>query len=83
MRSAGLPVEVLIEYVALVQQGDKTIEARKDILKEQRELLLTRMNEMQKTLEILNHKIEVYEKAVLRKEKEIVQAEEVMAQDGR
>ena len=28
MRSAGLPVEVLIEYVGLVQQGDGTIEAR-------------------------------------------------------
>jgi DNA-binding transcriptional MerR regulator len=81
MRSAGLPVEVLIEYVALVQQGDKTIQARKDILKEQRELLLARMSEMQKTLDILNHKIEVYEKAVLKKEKEIVQAEEVMAGD--
>jgi DNA-binding transcriptional MerR regulator len=81
MRSAGLPIEVLIEYVALVQQGDKTIKARKDILKEQRELLLARMNEMQKTLEILNHKIEVYEKAVLKKEKEMVQAEEVMAGD--
>ena len=38
MRGAGLPVEVLIEYVALVQQGDKTIEARKEILKEQRAL---------------------------------------------
>lgn len=81
MRSAGLPVEVLIEYVALVQQGDKTIEARKDILREQRELLLARMNEMQKTLDILDHKIEVYEKAVLKKEKEMVQAEEVMAGD--
>ena len=79
MRSAGLPIEVLIEYVALVQQGDKTIEARKEILVEQREQLIARMNEMQKTLDILNHKIEVYEKAVLKKEKEIVQAEEVMA----
>lgn len=81
MRSAGLPVEVLIEYVALVQQGDKTIEARKEILVEQREQLIARMNEMQKTLDILNHKIEVYEKAVLKKEKEMVQAEEVMAGD--
>ena len=26
MRSAGLPIEVLIEYVGLVQQGDATIE---------------------------------------------------------
>ena len=76
MRSAGLPVEVLIEYVALVQQGDKTIEARKDILKEQRELLLTKMQEMQKTLDILDHKIEVYENAVLKKEKGILQTAE-------
>lgn len=81
MRSAGLPIEVLIEYVALVQQGDKTIEARKEILKEQRELLLARMQEMQKTLDILDHKLEVYEKAVLKKEKEMIQAEEIMAGD--
>ena len=73
MRSAGLPVEVLIDYVALVQQGDKTIEARKEILKEQRELLAARMKEMQKTLDLLDHKIKVYENAVLKKEKEIIQ----------
>ena len=75
MRSAGLPVEVLIEYVGLVQRGDKTIEARKEILKEQRKLLVARMKEMQKTLDVLDHKIEVYEKAVLTKEKGIVQGE--------
>jgi DNA-binding transcriptional MerR regulator len=76
MRSAGLPIEVLIEYVGLVQQGDRTIEARKDILIEQRELLAARMKEMQKTLDILDHKIEVYENAVLTKEKEIIQTQE-------
>ena len=81
MRGAGLPVEVLIEYVALVQQGDKTIEARKEILKEQRALVAARLAEMQKTLDLLDHKIEVYEKAVLKKEKEMIQAEEVMAGD--
>ncbi len=76
MRSAGLPVEVLIEYIALVQQGDKTIESRKDILVEQRELLIARMEQMQKTLDILNHKIEVYEKAVLKNEKEMIPVED-------
>ena len=75
MRSAGLPVEVLIEYIGLVQQGDKTIEARKEILTEQRELLVARMEQMQKTLDILDHKIEVYENAVLKKEKGIIQDE--------
>lgn len=76
MRSAGLPVEVLIEYIGLVQQGDQTIEARKEILMEQRELLVARMAQMQKTLDILNHKIEVYEKIVLKNEKEMIEIEE-------
>jgi DNA-binding transcriptional MerR regulator len=76
MRSAGLPVEVLIEYVALVQRGDQTIEARKEILKEQRQQLAARMKEMQKTLDLLDHKIDVYENAVLTKEKGTVQIEE-------
>ena len=76
MRSAGLPVEVLIEYIALVQKGDRTIEARKEILVEQRELLMARMNEMQKTLDLLDHKIEVYENAVLKKEKQMIPMEE-------
>ena len=72
MRSAGLPIEVLIEYIGLVQRGDQTIEARKDILVEQRQLLISRMEQMQKTLDILNHKIEVYEKAVLKNEKAMI-----------
>ena len=76
MRSAGLPVEVLIEYVALVQQGDETIEDRKEILKHQREQLAARMEEMQKTLDLLDHKIEVYEKALLKREHEIVDIDE-------
>lgn len=71
MRSAGLPIEVLIDYMELVQQGDATIGARKDILKEQREQLIARMSEMKKTLDILNHKIQVYESVMLEAEKQI------------
>jgi DNA-binding transcriptional MerR regulator len=76
MRSAGLPIEVLIEYVGLVQQGDKTMEARKEILKEQREQLLARMKEMQETLDLLNYKISVYENAVLKREQELLPIED-------
>lgn len=81
MRGAGLPVEVLIEYMGLVQQGDKTIEVRKEILIEQRDLLAARMAEMQKTLDRLNYKIEVYENALLKREKEMLQIEELMGED--
>lgn len=81
MRGAGLPVEILIDYMGLVQQGDSTIEARKEILIEQRDLLAARMEEMQKTLDRLNYKIDVYEKALLKKEKEMIQVEELIAED--
>ncbi len=71
MRSAGLPIEVLTEYVELVQQGDHTNEARKQILINQRDELVRKIEEMQKTLDLLNYKIKVYENAVLKKEKEL------------
>jgi DNA-binding transcriptional MerR regulator len=76
MRGAGLPIEVLIDYMELVQRGDQTIQARKEILKEQRDLVVERIKDMQKTLDLLNHKIQVYENAILIKEKAIVQTEE-------
>ncbi|MEW8958418.1 MAG: MerR family transcriptional regulator [Moorella sp. (in: firmicutes)] len=61
IRSAGVQVETLVEYVTLLQQGDETIEARKQILIEQREKLLSRIEEMKRALERLNFKIEEYE----------------------
>lgn len=65
MRGAGLPIEVLIEYVSLFQQGEETRDARKEILIEQRKLLQGRMEDMQKTLDRLNLKISRYEESVL------------------
>ena len=80
MRSAGLSIEVLIEYVGLVQQGDHTIATRKEILKEQREQLVAKMKDLQKTLDILEHKIEVYENAVLKKEQAMAETEEQVSE---
>ena len=71
MRTAGLPIEVLIEYFSLLQKGDETIQARKEILQEQRTQLVARMAEMQETLDLLNHKIQVYENGVLTREQEL------------
>ncbi|MEN8076342.1 MerR family transcriptional regulator [Clostridioides difficile] len=71
MRSAGLPIEVLIEYVELFQQGEETAEARKDLLIEQRNQLILRIEEMNKTLERLNFKIQRYDDVVIKKEKEL------------
>ena len=60
MRGAGLPIEALIEYVALCKEGDKTEASRKAILIEQRDILQQRIESLQKTLFKLNYKIDNY-----------------------
>ena len=61
MRAAGLPIEALIEYVALFQQGDDTLCARKALLLEQREQLAQRIADLQAVLARLDRKIQVYD----------------------
>ncbi|SFD53099.1 DNA-binding transcriptional regulator, MerR family [Paenibacillus catalpae] len=69
MRSAGLPIEALIEYVNLFQQGDCTLSARKDLLIEQREQLRLRIEEMVQTMGRLDSKIENYGQSLHETEK--------------
>ena len=69
MRGAGLPIEELTRYVALFQQGDSAKEARKNILVKQRNLLADKMKEIQKVLDRLDSKIEMYEQVLVPAEK--------------
>jgi DNA-binding transcriptional MerR regulator len=64
MRSAGLPVEEIAEYVKLYQKGDSTIPARLQLLTDQREILLEQRKQIDATLDRLNYKIARYEYAV-------------------
>jgi len=64
MRSAGLPVEVMIEYLKLFQAGDDTIPARLQLLKDQKDVLLEQRQKIDATLDRLYYKIARYEIAV-------------------
>ena len=65
MRGANVSIEALIEYMNLFEQGDGTVEARKALLEEQRDLVQARIAEMQAGLDRLNYKIENYEQTIL------------------
>ena len=71
-RNAGVSIETLIEYMRLYKQGDSTLEARKQLLISQREIMQKRLEEIQETFERLNFKIDNYEKLLIEREKELL-----------
>lgn len=64
MRSAGVPVEALIEYNRLYQMGDATFAARRDLLQEQLDALEEQKAQLEKTMTRLKYKISRYDEAV-------------------
>ena len=71
MRSAGLPIDVLIEYVRLYIEvgGTETLQARKELLVEQRKQLIARIEEMQTVLERLDYKMSRFDEELQKAEK--------------
>lgn len=64
MRNSGLPVEAMIEYLALFRKGDETIPARLELLNAQMDILRKQREQIDETMNRLSYKIERYEEAV-------------------
>ena len=62
MRAAGVQIEALVQYVALVRQGDETLEARRELLARQRDQLAARMADMQRSLDRLDEKLNYHDR---------------------
>lgn len=65
MRSAGVPVEMIIEYVRLFQMGDVTLEDRCNLLKNARKEVEEARKKYDEELKRLNYKISKYEEALV------------------
>ena len=76
MRSAGLSIETLIEYVSLFQLGNATIAIRKELQIEQRKQIFDKIEELQGTLEYLDKKIDGYEEHMLKFEEDLKKFDE-------
>lgn len=64
MRKAGLPIEAMIDYVKLFQQGDETIPARLELLNNQMLTLKLQKQKIEETMDRLSYKISRYEEAL-------------------
>lgn len=69
MRSAGVSIEALIEYMDLFDEGEHTAAARKALLEEQRDLVRGCIADLQQGLDRLDYKIAHYESIILEAEK--------------
>ncbi|MCR4761346.1 MAG: MerR family transcriptional regulator [Oscillospiraceae bacterium] len=63
-RSAGMPIDLLAAYVRLYKEGDSTIPARCELLREARSRILAERQKCDDALAKMDAKIKVYEKAV-------------------
>ncbi|MPM23905.1 HTH-type transcriptional regulator AdhR [bioreactor metagenome] len=71
MRSAGISVDTLVEYVTLFHQGTDTIPARKKLLLAQREQIVARIEELNSALTRLDWKLDGYEERMLKSEEKL------------
>ncbi len=71
MRSAGVSIEALVEYMDLFDEGDSTLASRKALLEEQRTLIAARVADMQAGLDRLDFKIANYETLIVAAEQKM------------
>ncbi len=68
-KKAGLGLKQIKEYLDLCDEGDETLERRKEILEVQREYLIDQIDQLQTSLKRLEKKIDGYQNLILEKEK--------------
>ncbi|MHC1681460.1 MAG: MerR family transcriptional regulator [Clostridiaceae bacterium] len=64
MKNSGMPIKDIKRYMDLCQEGDSTLHKRLEIFFERKEAVLNQMEELNKVLETINHKIWYYETAI-------------------
>jgi DNA-binding transcriptional MerR regulator len=62
LRNSGMPVREMRRYAELAREGPGTATERLRILREHRQRVLARMVELQEALNVVDHKIEYYQR---------------------
>lgn len=60
LRSTGMPIRRIREYAELMRRGEDTEEARMALLEEHRDAVRSQLAEMERNLELIEHKIDFY-----------------------
>ncbi|MGT2946733.1 MerR family transcriptional regulator [Streptococcus chenjunshii] len=60
LRHSDISIERLLEYANLLRQGEGTLDARETLLRQQLELLYKKKQNLQRSIDRLEHKIALY-----------------------
>lgn len=69
MRDAGMTIESLVEYMDLLERGDETAQARKELLMRQSEEIRQRIEDLERALTRLQFKIDHYDEVMAESER--------------
>lgn len=78
LRHSGVPVEKLIDYADMLREGDSTLKAREDLLKEQLDELELKKKNLNRSIKRLKHKISLYESGEIKKNKSYFEEYKIM-----
>ena len=69
MRDAGMTIESLVEYMDLLEQGEATTQARKELLMRQSVEIRGRIDDLERALTRLQYKIDHYDEVMAESER--------------
>ena len=64
MKNSGTPIKDIKRYMDLCEEGDGTLKERLEIFFERKEAVQKQIDELNKVMETINHKIWYYETAI-------------------
>lgn len=64
LKSTGMSIKDIRQFSEWVQQGDATLRQRYEMFLERRRIVEAQMEELQKTLDLIDHKCRYYETAI-------------------
>jgi MerR family transcriptional regulator, aldehyde-responsive regulator len=64
LRDTGMSINDLKHYTDLVKQGDETVHERKQIILNQKKKIEEQLREVQKHLELINRKLNIYDEII-------------------
>ena len=64
LKASGMSLEHIIDYIRLAEMGDATIQERKKLLAEAREMLLDKINSLQLVAELADYQLRNYENSL-------------------